>query len=110
MEELAFDDFSLWIEALDGGSGYRIRARSPAGEVSETLSTLPVSAQEPSLPSAARDTSRDSPPSVRDIAASQRPDYDVRRYGDELFRALLLAGLGSFWQAASGSCRIRGEV
>jgi tetratricopeptide (TPR) repeat protein len=102
VEELAFDDFSLWIEALDGGSGYRIRAHSPAGEVSETMSTLPVSARELSLPPAARDMSRDTPPSVRDIAAFQRPDYDVRRYGDELFRALLPGRVGLLLASSLG--------
>lgn len=103
MEELAFDDFSLWIEALDGGSGYRVRAHSPAGEVSETSPALSISAQEPGIPSAARDGSRDMPPSVRDIAAAQGPDYDVRRYGDVLFRTLLPGKVGLLLASSLGA-------
>jgi tetratricopeptide (TPR) repeat protein len=99
-----FDDFSLWIEPLAGGLGYRVTARSEAGEASETVADLPGLSGE--LEAAGASTAYRAPEAaapMRDLVAAKRAQYDPRRVGDELFRAVLGGRVGRLFSSTRGA-------
>jgi hypothetical protein len=95
---LTYEDFSLWIEAEEGPSAYRVTARTPSGEARERLI----------LPQFAGFTGSDRPPGTRVAETSRhsgaagRLDGEPRKIGGDLFAALFSGHIRQLY-AASGA-------
>ncbi|MDP9120260.1 MAG: CHAT domain-containing protein [Acidobacteriota bacterium] len=96
--EIAYQDFSLWIEPLDSAPGYRLKAHSPAGEACETIRL--ADAAPPSHPPL--DPTQAAAAGAFSLAAGQGPDLDNRRRGEELFRLLFCGRIGRLFASSTG--------
>jgi hypothetical protein len=109
--EVVYQDFSLWIEALDAGSLVRIQARSPAGEAWEEVQLPGLAEPQESrcAPGATPPVTGVPPAAVapqRDLAveaAVRAPDHDARCRGDALFRAVFSGRVGRLFASSCGT-------